>query len=132
MRRILVKNQLAISIIGLLSSIVFGILFYFACIKIGNTNEFYKLIFPILVISDSLFGFSISKMHGMRFICFSELQAFLYYVFSFLFRGIGPEKMYANSFRLVIILLAGELILLSISYHCLLLTKQKAQKNHRS
>ena len=125
--------ELTISIIGLITSIVFGILFYFACIKNGNINEFYKLIFPILVLLDSLFGFFITKMHGMRFICCSELQAFLYYVISFFFRGIGSQKMYANSFRLVIILLAGELIFLSFSYHYLVLNKHnriyKAKKN---
>ena len=70
MKKKLIKIQVINSITGIITSVIWFVLFYFACLKTGNSREFVNLIFPVCLFVISIVGFLISKVRGIKYFYF--------------------------------------------------------------
>lgn len=56
MRKKLIKIQIANYVTGIITSIIWSVLFYYACVNTGNSRDFINMFFPALLFVISVVG----------------------------------------------------------------------------
>lgn len=104
--------QIANSVMGLVTSIVWFILFYLACNIIGDIQEYINLIFPVCLFVVSLLGLVITKVRGIKYFYLSVAQSIVnFFVVDLFFTGIGPQKQFLNIYVIFVSVISAEQLL---------------------
>jgi len=111
MRKKLIKIQIANYVTGIITSIIWSVLFYYACLNTGNSRDFINMFFPAWLFVISVVGFLIIRIKGIKYFYLSLSQPIVsFLVVSLLFRGIGQQKAFYDMYSIFVSFLAVELL----------------------
>ena len=132
MKKYFVKNQIAVSVMGIIWSLFWLAFLAWVCLNMGLYKEMKILLFPFASLVVSVIGFAFSKRRGVKRIRLFVFQAVLLFLSVDLFQGISTEKMYRYAFQLPIMILSLELIAFTELYQSMAKSRIKRINGNKS